>query len=150
MCRWQLAQLRTLYPELQQRGAEILLVTPTSNNRARGYVETLKLDVDFPYLTDASATVFDLFQVPKSLLRESLGYLRSAAKRVFPTPGALVTRFDRDEAREILTGRLDGFFLIDKSGVLRQARCGFGVGTLPPNEETLSMVEAPSSPAPGP
>lgn len=132
--------MRKKYPEFQDKGADVIVVTSTAPEHARMEFRALKLKVEFPYLCNESGSLFGLYGVPSDLAAKAVALVRSAGKGVLPTID-LVTRFDQNEARELVTGRMDGFFLVDKAGILRYARIGSGVGTMPPNEEILRMLD---------
>jgi peroxiredoxin len=139
ICRRHRAQFTLGYPTLQEIGAEILEVTPTPVERASFYFANYALA--FPYLCDPSretALAYGVEHQPftnwmrvKMMLNDPLGVpelMRSMREGPDPSP----------EEGAAMTAQ-DGFFVIDRSGTVREARVGNLIG-MPSRAEVERMV----------
>ena len=123
-CRRQMTQLVHAYPDLKALNAEILEVTSTPADRARLYVSNYR--IPFPYLCDPDYRVRRSWGLEKR--SHSLGWY---ALKVYE--GMKLEKPPSDFGHELPSLRefpgaladLDmGFYILDKSGVLRYAVAG--------------------------
>jgi peroxiredoxin len=136
VCRRNRARLSLCYPAIRSLGAELLEVTPTPDDHARLYFS--HFPVSFPYLCDPDRRVWEQYRLrpgrlgslhvlslllpdalgPKSIVRDWLSGLH----------------FQGTPAEHQSLGNEYGFFLIDRTGMIRSAEAGPYMG-LPSNDE---------------
>jgi alkyl hydroperoxide reductase subunit AhpC len=140
------SQLRLGYPQFQAHNAEVLVVTATPPERGAKYQELFKFE--YPYLCDPNLATAKTYGLPinkKSVLggaATSGGFLAGLVK----TPIELHTYPQPNELKALVTGQVDGFFVIDKEGIVRFVRRGGGMSLLPDNaeiEHVLSGLQEP-------
>ena len=121
----------------------MVAITPTPTERAARYHEMFSFV--HPYLCDPEGEIDGRYGLPRNpagqylrigVIMANADLRRSAKVPLDPTP---------EEGRRFKSGRTDGFFIVDKGGVVRFARTGYRMGTLPSNAqlfEQLAAIEA--------
>jgi len=144
-CRRYMTQLRLGYPQIQDRGAEILQVTWNTPEEARLYFQQYQLL--FPYLCDPERTVYPLYgirivhePVPALVAGIAKGTMAALSDRLFrgeKTPPAfpVMKRYGATDMEQ------QAVFLIDKSGIIRYTYSSNALGGLPSNAEYLRQLE---------
>ena len=149
-CRQKMSQLARGLSTFKSLGAEIIMVTPTTLDRARFYASHFKLS--FPYLSDPDYTVYrayglDVRPRPLGWYAHRLYQGMTAAKpeTEFGPPRVAPTEIPR-----LLKDDDLGFFIIDRGGIVRFAQGGpyvavkdgqQVVGTIPGNDEIARELE---------
>jgi hypothetical protein len=134
------SQLRLGYPRFQAQDAEVVVVTATPPERGPKYQELFKFE--YPYLCDPNLGAAKTYGLPinkKSVLGgavTSAGFLSGLVK----TPIQLHTYPQPNELKALVTGQVDGFFVIDKEGIVRFVRIGGGMSLLPDNAEIEHLL----------
>jgi peroxiredoxin len=144
-----MAQLRLGYPEFQRRSTEVLQVTMSTAEEARGYGRHYR--IAFPYLCDPTQDVFERYGVA----RASLGMARGAGLMVKSAAVAISDRVLRGEpiaspmgivrregAAAFTAPRKQAVVLIDRQGVVRHVYTAGATDTLPSTETLLARIEA--------
>jgi hypothetical protein len=140
------SQLRLGYPRFREQEAEVVVVTATPPDRGAKYQELFNFE--HPYLCDPKLETARSYGLPinkKSVLggaATSSTFLSGLVK----TPYQLHTWPEPSELKALATGQVDGFFVIDKAGIVRFARVGGGTALLPSNadiEQLLRGLEQP-------
>lgn len=135
ICRRHRTQLTRGYAAFRALGAEVLEITPTAVERARFYLSNY--DLAFPYLCDPSGKTAALYGVkrgesaPLLLLRVAVADWVGSNEI---TRELLHGPHFEPVAEEASGGAVDGFFIIDRSGLIRFADIGPYRG-LPSNRE---------------
>ena len=145
-CRQHMSQLARGYPRFQALGAEILEITLTTPDRARFYVDKFK--IPFPYLCDPD------YQARRAWGLDARSHSMAwYAKRLYtglktPNPpsdfGEVKTGLG--ELPRMITDDDMGFFIVDRSGVVRYALSGSyvgdgGVRQIPGNDEIIRTLD---------
>jgi putative peptide zinc metalloprotease protein len=141
-CRQHMTQIVRGYPSFQALNAEVLEVTSTPPERGRLYVG--KFNIPFPYLCDPEYRVCRSWGLGKR--SHSLGWYARvllAGTKIEPPPNDFgqVTP-SLGEFPGMLADDDMGFFILDKSGVVRYSLAGsYSVGgvtrQIPSNEEIV-------------
>lgn len=145
-CRQQMSQVARGYPRFQAQGAEILEITVTTPDRARFYVDKFK--IPFPYLCDPDYQARRAWGLD-ARSHSVAWYARTlyAGLKVQEPPsdfGAVKTQLG--ELPRMITDDDMGFFIVDRSGVVRYALSGSyvgdgGVRQIPGNDEISRELE---------
>lgn len=139
-----MSQLRLGYPRFRAHDAEVVVVTATPPERGAKYQEIFKFE--YPYLCDPKLEAARTFGLPINKKSVLGGAVTSGAflSGLAMTPIQLHTYPQPNELKALVTGQVDGFFVIDKEGIVRFARIGGGTSLLPNNadiEQLLSELE---------
>ena len=116
------------------------MVTATPPERGAEYQDLFKFE--YPYLCDPNLETAKTYGLPinkKSVLGGAVtsgAFLSGLAK----TPIQLHTWPEPNELRALAAGQVDGFFVIDKEGIVRFARIGGGTALLPSNAEIEQLL----------
>jgi peroxiredoxin len=144
VCRRNRAQLTLSYPSLRELNAEILEVTPTPVDRANFYFSNYSLA--FPYLCDPSRSSFEAYGVDQKPVT-----VWDQAKVMMENPLGVpaLMREDMRGPKPIPEEKVgwsseDGFFIVDRSGMVRLARVGRMAG-LPSKAEIEQTLRDLSS-----
>ena len=135
-----MSQLRLGYPRFREQDAEVVVVTATPPERGATYQELFKFE--HPYLCDPKLETARTYGLPinkKSVLGGALtsgAFLPGLAK----TPIQLHTWPEPNELKALGAGQVDGFFVIDKEGVVRFVRIGGGTALLPSNADIEQLL----------
>ena len=122
----------------------MVVVTATPPERGANYQDFFKFE--YPYLCDPQLETAKSYGLPinkKSVLGGAVtsgAFLSGLAK----TPIQLHTWPEPNELKALAAGQVDGFFVIDKAGIVRFARIGGGTALLPSNadiEQLLRQLE---------
>jgi peroxiredoxin len=145
-CRQQMLQLARAYGEFAARQAEIVEVTNSTPERARVYAQ--KFGLRFPYLCDPDHNVRQAW----GLAQRSHGpvYYAKTLYKGMTAPKVetdyVGEPFKLTEMPGLLADEDMGFFIIDKSGVIRYALNGAyitptGLRQIPSNAEILRELD---------
>ena len=143
-CRRHMAQLRLGYPEIQQRGGELLQVTHNTPEEARLYFQ--QYDLHMPYLCDAERVVHELYGirlVQRSVVEVARTFavssaavasdrLRRGEKSPSPMPYFKRYGFSQDSPQAV--------FIVDKLGIIRYVYTSGTIGAIPSNAELLRQL----------
>ena len=116
------------------------MVTATPPQQGAKYQEMFKFE--YPYLCDPTLETARTYGLPinkKSVLggaARSRPFWTGLAK----TPVELRTFPQPSELKALVTGQTDGFFVINKEGMVRFARIGSGTALLPNNAEIEQLL----------
>jgi alkyl hydroperoxide reductase subunit AhpC len=129
------SQLRLGYSRFQEQNAEVLLVTATPPERGAKYQEIFKFE--YPYLCDPNLETAKTYGLPINKKSVLGGAVTSGAflAGLVKTPIELHTYPQPNELKALVTGQVDGFFVIDKEGIVQFVRIGGGMSLLPDNAE---------------
>lgn len=134
--------MRLGYPEFQALDAEIVAVTATPPDRAPHYHQLFKFV--HPYLCDPGMDTVRRYGLPVRTGTVLLGTIRSLIgdpvyrRETFNAPAGLPW-LPRAEPG-VSKGQLDGFYAIDKLGIVRFARATYGSDLLPSNAEIVQLL----------
>jgi peroxiredoxin len=139
-CRRHVSQLRLGYPKFREKEAEVIVITSTPPDRAQQYQNLFHFE--HPYLCDPereTASRYGLRAAKRSVIG---GAVRSGTfwKGLATMPTDMHTYPSVKELQALGTGQVDGFFLIDKGGIAREAKVGALLTLLPKNEEIERML----------
>jgi peroxiredoxin len=140
-CRAQMSQLGRGYSTFKALGAELLEVTPTAPARARHYVE--KFRIPFPYLCDpdhAARSAWGLEVRPESVLRKA-AKIYQGLRMPKPANDFGPTGLFMGELPAVLADDDMGFFIVDRTGVVRYALAAAYGRQIPNNEEIVRELE---------
>jgi alkyl hydroperoxide reductase subunit AhpC len=134
------SQLRLGYPQFRRQDAEVVVVTATPPERGAKYQEIFKFE--YPYLCDPNLEAAKTFGLPINKKSVLGGAVTSGAflSGLAMTPIQLHTYPQPNELKALVTGQVDGFFVIDKEGIVRFARIGGGTSLLPNNAEIEQLL----------
>lgn len=135
-----MSQLRLGYPQFRAQDAEVVVVTATPPDRGAKYQEIFKFE--YPYLCDPNLQAAKTFGLPINKKSVLSGAVTSGAflSGLAMTPIQLHTYPQANELKALVTGQVDGFFVIDKEGIVRFARIGGGTSLLPNNAEIEQLL----------
>lgn len=142
-CRHQMSQIARGYPAFRERNAEVLEVTETPPEKAKSYLRSFP--VSFPYLCDPDFSVhrsWGLDKRPHSLAWKVKRFIEGARGPAPPPSefGKPVPWFG--ELASIVADTDRGFFVVDRTGVVRYKLAGGYDGRqLPSNDEILAELE---------
>ena len=145
-CRQQMSQLARAYGEFAARQAEIVEVTNSTPERARVYAQ--KFGLRFPYLCDPDYSVRRTWGL--GLRSHGPLYYAKALYQGMTAPkvetGFVGEPFKVTEMPGLLADEDMGFFIVDKSGVIRYALGGAyvtatGLRQIPSNAEILQELD---------
>lgn len=134
--------MRLGYPEFQTLDAEILAVTATPPERGPHYHQLFKFV--HPYLCDPGMSTIRRYGLPARRGAVVLGAIRALIsdpvfrRESFNAPAGL-PRLVREE-NDMPAGQLEGFYAIDKLGIVRFARATCGSDLLPSNAEIVQLL----------
>jgi peroxiredoxin len=150
-CRQQMSQLARGYAQFRERGAEILEVTNTPSERARVYVQ--KFSLPFPYLCDPDMRIRRTWSLDVRSHGPAFYAKMLYMGLTMPHPP---TDYVGEEAKlsempKLLADEDMGFFIVDKSGVVRYAVGGTyltptGMRQIPSNDEILRELDRCAQP----
>ena len=132
--------MRLGYPKFREQDAEVVVVTATPPEQGAKYQDLFKFE--HPYLCDPKLETARSYGLPinkKSVLggaATSSTFLSGLAK----TPIQLHTWPQPNELKALTIGQVDGFFVIDKKGIVRFARIGGGTALLPSNADIEQLL----------
>ena len=135
-----MSQLRLGYPRFREQGAEVVVVTATPPERGAKYQDLFNFE--YPYLCDPKLETARTYGLPinkKSVLGGAVtsgAFLSGLAK----TPIQLHTWPEPNELKALAAGQVDGFFVIDKEGIVRFVRIGGGTALLPSNADIEQLL----------
>ena len=118
----------------------MVVVTATPPERGAKYQDLFKFE--YPYLCDPNLETAKTYGLPiskKSVLGGAVtsgAFLSGLAK----TPIQLHTWPHPNELKALAIGQADGFFVIDKEGIVRFARIGGGTALLPSNADIEQLL----------
>ena len=118
----------------------MVVVTATPPERGANYQDLFKFE--YPYLCDPQLETAKSYGLPinkKSVLGGAVtsgAFLSGLAK----TPIQLHTWPEPNELKALAAGQVDGFFVIDKAGIVRFARIGGGTALLPSNADIEQLL----------
>jgi hypothetical protein len=118
----------------------VVLVTATPPERGATYQDLFKFE--HPYLCDPKLETARTYGLPinkKSVLggaATSGTFLSGLVK----TPMQLHTWPEPNELKALASGQVDGFFVIDKAGIVQFARIGGGTALLPSNADIEQLL----------
>ena len=135
-----MSQLRLGYPKFREKEAEVVVITATPPDRAEQYQGLFRFE--HPYLCDPkreTARRYGLHTAKRSVLG---GSVTSGAfwKGLATMPTDMRTYPEIKELQSLGAGQVDGFFLIDKGGIVRNTKVGELLALLPKNEEIERML----------
>ena len=135
-----MSQLRLGYRKFREKEAEVVLITATPPDRAQQYQELFHFE--HPYLCDPNRETARRYRLPTAKRSVLGGAVKSGTfwKGLATMPSDMRTYPEVKELQSLVAGQLDGFFLIDKQGIVREARAGGLVALLPKNEEIERML----------
>jgi peroxiredoxin len=116
------------------------VVTATPPERGAEYQHLFKFE--YPYLCDPNLETAKTYGLPinkKSVLGGAVtsgAFLSGLAK----TPAQLHTWPEPNELKALAAGQVDGFFVIDKDGIVRFVRIGGGAALLPSNADIEQLL----------
>jgi len=123
-CRQQMSQLARAYPQIQERGGEVLEVTGSTPARAQFYARQFKLP--FPYLCDPDYRVRGDWGLQKRA--HGLGYYAKTlmtGMKMEPPPNDFGNfKPSLGEFPTVLADDDMGLFIVDRTGVVRYALIG--------------------------
>jgi putative peptide zinc metalloprotease protein len=139
-----MAQLRLGYPEIRQRGAEVLQVTHSAPEEARVYFQQYQLG--FPYLCDADRRVHELYGihmvhpgVVEGVRNLMVCSAATVGDRVLrgeksPSPAPYFKRqgFSKDSPQAV--------FIVDRDGIIRYVYTAAPIGAMPSNADLLRQL----------
>ena len=116
------------------------MVTATPPERGAKYQDLFEFE--YPYLCDPKLETAKTYGLPinkKSVLggAASSGAFWSGLAK---TPAQLHTWPEPNELKALGAGQVDGFFVIDKAGIVRFARIGGGTSLLPSNADIEQLL----------
>ncbi len=135
--------MRLGYADLQAKDTEVLAVTLTDPQRGPQYHQLF--DFAHPYLCDPTGETPERYGIPidKGLAMRGLvgGLLTSPQiwQQIIKAPPGFRSKTD-EGTPGVKHGRVDGIFVVDKQGIVRYARTGFGANLLPGNAELQRLV----------
>jgi len=134
------SQLRLGYPRFREEEAEVVVVTATPPDRAEQYQELFHFE--HPYLCDPKRETARCYRLPTQKGSVIGGAVKTGAfwKGLAKTPTDMRTYPEVKELQALGAGQVDGFFLIDKEGIVRETKVGGGLSLLPKNEEIERML----------
>ena len=116
------------------------MVTATPPGQGAKYQDLFKFE--YPYLCDPKLETARTYGLPinkKSVLGGAVtsgAFLSGLAK----TPTQLRTWPEPNELKALGAGQVDGFFVIDKEGIVRFVRIGGGTALLPSNADIEQLL----------
>lgn len=147
-----MSQLRLGHAGLRARETEVVVVTPTPVEKGAQYDQLFKFV--HPYLCDPGYVAAEQFGLPirrGAVLQGLVGGMVAPGfwHEVIHVPPEVNKPLPAVAVGAMRGGHVDAFFLVDKQGIVRQGRTGFGMGVLPSMPELLRMVEElPADPGP--
>ena len=135
-----MSQLRLGYSRFRERDAEVVLVTATPPERGATYQDLFKFE--YPYLCDPKLETARTYGLPINKKSVLGGAITSATflSGLVKTPSQLHTWPELNELKALAAGQVDGFFVIDKTGIVRFARIGGGTALLPSNADIEQLL----------
>ncbi|MBI4609389.1 MAG: redoxin domain-containing protein [Candidatus Rokubacteria bacterium] len=138
-----MAQVRLGYPEIQQRGAEVLQITLSTPDEARLYFRRYQLS--FPYLCDPELAVHRLYglSIVHRPLVEELG---AAVLSTAAVAGDFLLRGERTPSplphvkRYGSSAPDQAVIIVDRGGIVRYVYTVGPIGAIPSNAELLSQL----------
>ncbi len=150
-CRQSMSQLARGYPRYRELDAEILQVAPTKPERGRFYARNFQLP--FPYLCDPEYRAYEAYGLKvrqRSLLERTMA-LYHGARTAAPPNDFGPAKPNLSELALLSRDEDMGFFVVDRSGVIRYARTGsyglvengrpVGVRPIPSHDEIIRELE---------
>ena len=139
-----MSQLRLGYSRFREQDAEVVVVTATPPERGPKYQDLFKFE--HPYLCDPKLETARTYGLPINQKSVLGGALKSGAfwSGLAKMPTQLRTWPEPNELKALGAGQVDGFFVIDKAGIVRFVRIGGGTALLPSNadiEQLLRQLE---------
>jgi peroxiredoxin len=132
-CRQQMSQLARAYPQIKERGGEVLEVTNCTPARGQLYAKRFKLP--FPYLCDPDRRVRAEWGLQKRA--HGLGYYAKtlmAGMKAEPPPNDFGDfKPTLGEFPAVLADEDMGVFIVDRAGVVRYALAGAYFGAAGPH-----------------
>ena len=118
----------------------MVVVTATPPERGAKYQEMFKFE--HPYLCDPKLEVAKTYGLPINKKSVLGGAVKSGAfwSGLAKIPTELRTYPEPNELKALANGQVDGFFVIDKEGIVRFVRIGGGTALLPNNAEIEHLL----------
>jgi hypothetical protein len=118
----------------------VVVVTATPPERGPKYQELFKFEL--PYLCDPKLMTARSYGLPMNKMAVLGGALTSGVflSGLVTTPTQLRTWPQPNELKALGSGQVDGFFVIDRRGIVRYARIGGGTSLLPSNAEIDQLL----------
>lgn len=135
-----MSQLRLGYQKFREKEAEVIVITATPPDRAQQYQNLFHFE--HPYLCDPAretASHYGLRTSKRSVIGGAVGS-GTFWKGLATMPTDMHTYPSLNELKALGAGQVDGFFLIDKEGIVRETKVGELVSLLPKNEEIERML----------
>jgi peroxiredoxin len=134
--------LRLGYQKFREKDAEVVVVTATPPDRADQYQKLFHFE--HPYLCDPKRETARRYRLSTNKRSVLGGAVTSGTfwKGLATMPSDMHTYPEVKELQSLAAGQLDGFFVIDKGGIVREAKAGELLALLPKNEEIERMLEA--------
>jgi alkyl hydroperoxide reductase subunit AhpC len=134
------SQLRLGYQKFREQDAEVIVVAATPPDRAEQYQKLFQFE--HPYLCDPKRETARRYRVSTDKRSVLGGSVTSSAfwKGLATMPSDMHTYPEVKELQALGAGQLDGFFVIDKEGIVREAKVGELLPLLPKNEEIERML----------
>lgn len=135
-----MSQLRLGYQKFREQEAEVIVITATPPDRAQQYQNLFHFE--HPYLCDPERETASHYGLRTSKRSVIGGAAASGTfwKGLATMPTDMRTYPSVKELQSLGAGQVDGFFLIDKSGIVRETKVGELVSLLPKNEEIERML----------
>ena len=116
------------------------MVTATPPERRAKYQQIFKFE--HPYLCDPKLEVAKTYGLPINKKSVLGGAVKSGAfwSGLAKMPTQLHTYPEPNELKALANGQVDGFFVIDKEGIVRFVRIGGGTALLPNNAEIEHLL----------
>jgi alkyl hydroperoxide reductase subunit AhpC len=137
-----MAQLRLHYPEIQQRGAEILQITHSAPAEARLYFKQYRLTI--PYLCDPDRRVHERYGVHAfepgltvSLTNMVVCGAAAVADGLRGERSPLPTPYYR---RHGLKDSPQAMYVVDRAGIIRHVYTTGPIGAMPSGAELLQRL----------
>ena len=118
----------------------MVVVTATPPEQGAKYQEIFKFE--HPYLCDPNLKAAKTYGLPINKKSVLGGAVKSGAfwSGLAKTPIQLRTLPEPNELKALVGGQVDGFFVIDKEGIVRFVRIGGGTALLPNNAEIEQLL----------
>jgi peroxiredoxin len=132
--------LRLGYSRFREQDAEVVVVTATPAERGAKYQDLFNFE--HPYLCDPKLETAKTYGLPINKRSVLGGAATSGAflSGLLKTPVQLHTWPEPNELKALGAGQVDGFFVIDKQGIVRFARIGGGTALLPSNADIDQLL----------
>lgn len=152
-CRQRMSQLGRGQSRFRELGAEIVMITPTSPERGRFYAKSFQLP--FPYLCDPEYRAYAAYGLavrPLTVVDKAIVFFHAMRMPPpEPTPEFGPAKPALSEMGRMFNDDDLGFFIVDRAGLVRQARVAayvilegrkpVGINAIPSNDEIVRELE---------